>query len=135
MIGDPHPTLVDERSRLLRDLGPEPSWWRFLARRRWRSRRSAILAMDVSVATMMLRELYPADRVARAALQRNRAVGMLLTKSASTRGPYVEAVREPGPVFYVDDDMEVGKPHQLLPPGAVVKSIDRATGKVTYEVP
>lgn len=59
----PNPALVAERDRRLAVLGPQPSWWRFFARRRWRRERAAILAMDVSEMAALLRRLYPSDTI------------------------------------------------------------------------
>lgn len=46
------------RERRLMALGPSPSWWRVFARRRWRKRRLAIMAMDVSVMAEVLTRIY-----------------------------------------------------------------------------
>jgi hypothetical protein len=55
--------LLAEREAKLDALGPRPPWWQPFARRRWRRRRDAILAMDVSVWAENLRRWYPAARV------------------------------------------------------------------------
>jgi hypothetical protein len=53
--------LLAEREAKLDALGPRPPWWQPFARRRWRKRRDAILAMDCSQMTEMLREVYSDD--------------------------------------------------------------------------
>lgn len=67
MIGDPYPVLVAERSQRLAALGPRPPWYRPIRRRRWDLKRRSIMAMDVSVFTYMLRDLYPPSEIIRLA--------------------------------------------------------------------
>lgn len=59
----PSPRLVAERDARLAALGSYPPWWRVLARRRWHHERAAILAMDVSQYSEMLRSWYSDDRI------------------------------------------------------------------------
>jgi hypothetical protein len=58
MMDRPSEKLIREREAKLDALGPCPPWWHPFARRRWRRRRDAILAMDCSQMTEMLREWY-----------------------------------------------------------------------------
>jgi hypothetical protein len=55
--------LLAEREAKLDALGPRPPWWQPFARRRWRKRRDAILAMDCSQMTEMLRGWYSDERL------------------------------------------------------------------------
>jgi hypothetical protein len=61
MMDRPSEKLIREREAKLDALGPRPPWWQPFARRRWRRRRDAILAMDCSQMTEMLREVYSDD--------------------------------------------------------------------------
>jgi hypothetical protein len=84
------------RLRLQRDsaiaahLKLEPSWWRFLARRRWRQRFAALRAIDVSMQTELLRELYPSGEMERLARQPNPLFA--LGRKATTGPRFVEPV-------------------------------------------
>jgi hypothetical protein len=53
-----NPKLAAERQAKLDALGEQPGWWRPFARRKWRDRRAAILAIDISEAAAMLRDVY-----------------------------------------------------------------------------
>jgi hypothetical protein len=57
------PRLVAERDAKVLALGSCPAWWRPFARRRWRRRRAAIMAMDVSMWAEDLRRWYSIERV------------------------------------------------------------------------
>ncbi len=56
--------VVDQWQRL-QALGPPPPWWRFRARARWCADVRAIQSASVSMLDTMLRDLYPAEAVAR----------------------------------------------------------------------
>ena len=65
------PGLERERAERLAELGPCPPWWRPVARRQWRRRFNAIMAMSISRATAMLRSLYSPADVAEMAIRRH----------------------------------------------------------------
>lgn len=51
-------TRAVERCERLATLGPPPAWWRVFALRRWLRGYDAIMALDISVAAQLLREVY-----------------------------------------------------------------------------
>lgn len=55
---NPDPKLLAERQAKIDALGPCPPWWRFLGRRRWRRAYATIMAIDVSFAAAMYRQIY-----------------------------------------------------------------------------
>lgn len=131
-------TRAVERCERLAKLGPAPAWWRVFALRRWLAAYRAIMALDISAHAEVLRSVYPDEQLRELATAPNPFIKITKQPAGQyLRRKWVEPVvmAPPGPMRYHGDDMEVGKPHPVLPPGAIVKSIDRVTGEVTYEVP
>ncbi len=57
------PKLVAERDAKLRELGPQPPWWRVFARRRWKRARATIMATDVTFVAAIYRNIYSAAEI------------------------------------------------------------------------
>jgi hypothetical protein len=91
--------LLAEREAKLDALGPRPPWWRPFARRRWRRRRDALLAMDVSQMAEMLREVYSDDvlraMAARPAIDFGNICGPIARHLGPTSSRWVAPVRDP----------------------------------------
>jgi 23S rRNA U2552 (ribose-2'-O)-methylase RlmE/FtsJ len=85
-----NPKLAAERQAKLDALGEQPGWWRPFARRRWRDRRAAILAVDISEAAAMLRAIYDSAWSEEVALRPSPAFASLLKETCTM--PY-EVVR------------------------------------------
>lgn len=130
------PRRAVERCERLAKLGPAPAWWRVFALRRWLAAYRAIMALDISAHAEVLRSVYTDEKLRELATAPNPFIKITKQPAGQYLGrKWVEPVHVGGSVRYHGDDMEVGKPHPVLPPGAIVKSIDRVTGSVTYEVP
>jgi hypothetical protein len=90
-------SMESTRLRMQRDsaiaahLKLQPPWWRLFARRRWRQRLAAFRAMDVSMQTEMLRELYPSSEMERLARQANPFLSLVPAAPPSGRR-FVESV-------------------------------------------
>ena len=84
---DEVPQLIAEREQRLRDLGPRPPWYRPFARRRWKTERARISAMDVSILAWMLRQHYTPEMVVAMAERRN---PMLATMKMERTGYHID---------------------------------------------
>lgn len=135
MLGIVPRRAVDRCERLAK-LGPPPPLSRPWKLRRWLRDYRAIMSLDISEAAEMLRGVYTDEKLREIATAPNPFTRIAMGPvGRATVGRWVEPVHVGGSIRYHGDDMEVGKPHSLLPRGAVVTSIDRVTGAVTYEVP
>lgn len=62
-MNEPHAHLVAKRNARLAALGPPPPWHHFRKVRAYRIAWLSIMAMDVSQAAAMLRELYSPEKI------------------------------------------------------------------------